>query len=193
MQTRAYSKRHTTRLAIVAMAVALALDGLYAVAVVTPARAAIGDLTCTVSAIATFDPPLRPGGTTTVVGHALLQNCLSPNGRFPNIHGAVYLAPALHGTAAPGINPCSLLLTLRGDVEIDWNTGQESYGSGVLNTNPLNGAIGGFITYDGPNDHEDPFFGDVATVLPVAATPNADCLTAGLKILTIDAAVYSIN
>ena len=186
--------RRRSRPAIAAVVGALAINGLCAAVIGTPAKAAVGDLSCTVSATATFNPPLRPGGSTTVTGHALLQNCVSPSGRFPNIKSGVYYAPALQGTAAPGVDPCGMLLTLRGAVEIDWNTGQVSHGDGVLNTNPLNGTtLLGRITYDGPHNKNDPFYDDVATVVPAAATVNPDCADAGIKLLTVDLAAYLIN
>lgn len=152
-----------------------------------PARAAVGDLTCTVSLVFTFSPPLTTTRTTTSAqASAQVADCISPNGHFSSLTSGTVQANAT-ATSQGGI-PCNLLLTISGTGAITWNTGQTSGYSFTISTNPIQGTITVSATVT-----SGPMAGDVVTLLPVEVNPNLDCAVNGLSSLTSVAAeaVYS--
>lgn len=152
-----------------------------------PARAAVGDLNCTVSLVFTFSPPLTLTRTTTSAqASAQVSACFSPNGLFSSLTSGTVLANAT--ATSQGGTPCNLLLTITGTGAITWNTGQISDYSFTISTNPLQGTITVSATVT-----SGPLAGDAVTLLPVEVNPNLDCALNGLSSLTSVAAeaVYS--
>lgn len=172
-------------------AIPVLLLGLGGVLTATgPAGAAIGDLTCTVlGGTANFNPPLQPGGSSAVtVEDVTLDDCTSLTGK--TMQTGTAHATDVTATAASGLNPCSLLLTISGDLKIIWTPAAGNLPSTVaatLNLNPANGLPALSITVTAGS-----LAGDTGTAAPVI-TPNADCLTNGLSSLNISAAVVSFN
>lgn len=151
------------------------------------ARAAAGDLTCTVSLAFTFSPPLTTTTTTTSAqASAQVSDCISPNGNFSSLASATVQANAT-ATSQGGV-PCDVLLTISGAGTLTWNTGQTSGYSFTISTNPIQGTITVSATVT-----SGPLAGDAVTLLPIEANPNLDCAVNGLSSLTSVAAqaVYS--
>ncbi|MGW2370572.1 hypothetical protein ACWCZ5_34365 [Streptomyces sp. NPDC001667] len=168
-------RRNSTLIRLVIAAVAalgLALTGQF------PAHAATGDLTCTAQAQVNFSPPLVAGGTSTGDVDAVLDNCTSPNGSFSRLTSAEALGSATV-SAAPGVNPCSLRLTLNATLKATWQNGQHSDIAAELTTDPTLGTAGLTATVTGGQ-----LAGDSITPVIVEINPNPDCATNGLKSLT---------
>ena len=158
------------------MAAALLTGALAASVSAAPAEAAVGDLTCTAVYQIDFRPALTPFNTksqaTIVLG---LSNCLSLNGRYTSLRAATSTGA---GTATSvGLVPCSLVITIPFQFQINWSNGDQSTMSALVNDNPFTGQLGfnGSVT-------SGPLAGDkVFAIGPFL--PNADCLLHGLTSL----------
>ena len=164
-------------------AAALAVSCTVGLTVAPPAAATAGDLTCTVSnAVATINPALLPGGTSTVtVNNPKLTGCRSTTGETMTM-GTVKLNGVKAVASGVGANQCPPLVTFEGGVNIDWNNGNPaSHATVTLNTNPLNGPVGLDAKVTSGS-----LEGDRITPA-IAVTINLDCPTAGLTTITIPA------
>ncbi|MEO3775845.1 hypothetical protein ABGB16_03120 [Micromonospora sp. B11E3] len=159
-----------------------------------PAQAALGDLLCPDSAgYVLFEPPLRPGVTSTVTSHVSTNSptpCLSPNGSHPELD---WYDEVMNGTATVsgvgGGGICSLLFTLTGTGRITWSDGTTSDDEITLQTDPANPATlgGSAIITSGTLQ------GDTVTLVAGVVTPNVDCATAGLSRLNFDQAINTFS
>ncbi|WP_018348149.1 hypothetical protein [Longispora albida] len=173
------------RLLALGTALTLALASLTVPA--GPAQAAVGDLACTGAAQATFTPALTSGGTVAVSATGTLTGCVSVNGAYTQLKSATLTASGT-ATAAPGLNPCTLVLTITLTGTLTWTpTGQQSGISAVLNTNLATGSAAVSIQVN-----TGPLAGDTGTEAPVV-TPNLDCLFNGLNALNATLVVFSFN
>jgi hypothetical protein len=161
---------------------ALALGTLGAV----PAHASSTDLRCTVgSAYILMDTPLQAGESSFFIGYADVSGCTSPDGSSTLTQGPIGLSGK--ATAAPGTNPCSLILNMQVNGSIEWTSGEVSNVSGTLSTNPAAPPLGISATVTaGPLD------GDTAHVIPVLL-PNLNCPFVGLESLTVPAFIISFT
>jgi len=161
---------------------ALALAALGA----APAHAATPDLTCSFgSAYLTFGAPLQAGQTTDFAGYANVTGCTSGDG-YSNLTGgpAEFFGTV---TAAPGINPCSVILDLKFTGDIYWPNGQTTALAGTFSTNPADQPLG-----IGVKVTSGPLAGDTASALPVVV-PNLDCLLVGLSSLSAPLFIVSFE
>ncbi|MEW2581654.1 hypothetical protein [Streptomyces syringium] len=185
MTTRRAMRSRRTARSTVALAGAVTLAGA-ALMSAGPAQAAVGDLTCTASAMGTFTPPLSPSNTTSTVNvTGTLTNCVSVNGNFSHLQSATAEASGSATASGPFALQCPALLTLNMKGTFTWQNGQKSKFTGTFNTDITNGTatFSGTIT-------SGPMKGDAISVAPTVS-PNADCATAGLKSLT--APVSAVN
>ncbi len=171
---------HRLRLALAVVGITFC-GGL---ATAAPASATLGDLTCTLNAQLYFSPALTAGSTsaTTVSGNAV--GCVSLTGQTMT-SGAVAGSGTTTAASLP-INPCALLFSVTLTATFTWNTGQQSTLTVTFSTNPLAGTVGAFGTVT-----SGPLAGDTLIALPVLATPNLNCLTAGLTTLAGPLAVIT--
>jgi hypothetical protein len=96
--------------------------------------------------------------TATAALTAGFVNCISLNGKFPNLK-----ANTITGTViAHSGTPCSLLLTITGTATVTWNTGRRSGSTYDVNTNPTNGTISLSATIT-----SGPTKGDTVNAVPV--------------------------
>jgi hypothetical protein len=171
---------------LVAAALVTVIGVLAPLVVAGPARAAVGDLTCTATIRISFSPPLTARHTTANVSlAATLSTCIPVNGTFSRLTAATVTAT---GTAASqGLSPCNLLLTIHARATFSWNTGETSHGDVTISTDPLHGIGTAIVRIT-----DGPLTGDEGTHVP-EITPNLDCLLAGLRTLTSAAALVSFN
>ncbi|MFF2195883.1 hypothetical protein [Streptomyces sp. NPDC058157] len=163
------------------LAAVLAPAAFCAALIPAPAHAAVGDLTCTLdSAYLTFDPPLKAGHTANVTGYANLTGCVSLTGHN-DLTRATITATGLT-SAAPGVNPCNLIMEIPVSGQVQWSNGQTSDLDARLSTDPAKPPIG--ITID---LNSGPLAGDHAAAVVPAPIPNLDCLLNGLQTLTVPA------
>jgi hypothetical protein len=151
-----------------------------------PAHAATPDLTCSFnSAYLLFGSPLQAGGQANVYGTGALSGCTSSDGYGSLAGGPVeFLGTA---TAAPGVDPCSLVLDIQGTAYVNWSGGGTSVLDVTVSTNPADPPLGiGVKVTSGPLD------GDTASVVPVLV-PNLDCPLVGLDSLTAPAFLISFG
>jgi hypothetical protein len=169
----------------VLLALVLATFG-FATAGATQARAATPDLTCTFgSGSLSFNEPLQAGGGAYFTGSANLSGCHSSDGYSDLTQGPV----SIYGTAyaAPGTNPCSVILNMQLTAWISWSDGQYTEFTATFSTNPADPPLGlGVKVILGP------LAGDTAFAIPVVL-PNLDCLLVGLDSLTVPAFIVSFN
>ncbi|MBP2472753.1 hypothetical protein JOF53_001625 [Crossiella equi] len=175
-----------TRTAAVVLAVATLFSS--AVAAPPPAQAALGDLTCALdAAYLTFTPPLKAGQSSTITGYANLTGCLSLTGYSRLTRATIEATGTV--TAAPGVNPCGLILDMPLTGQVAWNTGETSDITALLSTqlSQLPVLVGIEVT-------SGPLAGDTAnnTIVP-APVPNLDCLVNGLQTLTVPVLALSFH
>ncbi|TDV53940.1 hypothetical protein [Actinophytocola oryzae] len=163
-------------------AVALTMTTVTAPTVLAPptAQAALGDLTCALNAAyLTFTPPLKAGQSSSVNGYANLTGCVSLTsyGRLTR----ATIAASGTVTAAPGINPCGLILDMPLTGQVTWDTGETSDINVLLST-----QLSSLPVLVGIDVTSGPLVGDSAnnTVVP-APVPNLDCAIVGLQTLTV--------
>ena len=161
---------------VATLAISAALAGPFNNA---PAQAATADLTCTFAGRANFAPALTATNTKANASITFgLVNCLSPDGMHPDLKSAIFTGSGT-ATAAPGINPCSLLLTIVATGPLIWSpTGEHSTFSGTFNTSLSAGPIA--ITAEVT---KGVLAGDTGPIIALPL-PNADCLVNGLTSLT---------
>jgi hypothetical protein len=150
------------------------------------ARADTTDLTCTFgSGYLAFGQPLQAGGSADFTGSANLSGCYSGDGYSALTQGPVGFGG--EATAAPGTNPCSVILDIRLTAVIEWPDGQLSQVSATISTNPADPPLGLSATVT-----QGPLAGDTASAVPVVL-PNLDCPLVGLDSLTVPAFVVSFS
>ncbi len=169
---------HRLRLAL-AVAGITVCGGL---ATAAPASATLGDLTCAINGQLYASPALTAGSTSSVTANASLVGCVSTTGQ--TMTSGTLVASGTVTAASLPINPCALLFSLPVTGTMTWNTGQQSTLAVTFSTNPLAGTVGAFGTVT-----SGPLAGDTLIALPVLATPNLNCLTAGLTTLAVQLAV----
>lgn len=161
---------------VVTLAIAAGVVGPFSAA---PAQAATGDLTCPFAGQVNFTPALTATNTTAKASLRIaVFNCISLNGTHSDLTSATWTASGTV-TAAPGLNPCSLLLKFVVTGPVIWSPADEqSTFTGTFNTNPSAGPI--TIKADVT---KGVLAGDTASaaLLPI---PNVDCLVNGLSGLT---------
>jgi hypothetical protein len=173
-----------TRIRAVLVVCLLAL-GLSGLGPVTAAHADVGDLTCALNAAyLTFDPPLQAGGTSTVHGYANLTGCLSLTGHGDLARATIEAAGTV--TAAPGVNPCSLIVRIPVSGEVTWNDGTTSDLDAALSTDPAQPPLGIQIMLGSGH-----LAGDSALAVVPVPVPNLDCPLVGLETLTVPALVIA--
>jgi hypothetical protein len=167
------------------LALALAAFG-FATVGASQARAATPDLTCTFgSGYLSFNEPLQAGGGAYFTGSANLSGCHSSDGYSDLTQGPV----SIYGTAyaAPGTNPCSVILDIQLTAWISWSDGQSTELNATISTNPADPPLG-----LGVKVTQGPLSGDTASALPVVL-PNLDCLLVGLDSLSVPLFLVSFN
>jgi hypothetical protein len=172
---------------IVPALLALALAALcFGTVGTTQARAATPDLTCTFgSGSLSFNEPLQAGGGAYFTGSANLSGCYSSDGYSDLTQGPVSISGTAY--AAPGTNPCSVILDIQLTAWIAWSDGQYTEITATLSTNPADPPLGiGVKVILGP------LAGDTAVAIPVVL-PNLDCLLVGLDSVTVPAFILSFN
>ena len=144
-----------------------------------PAQAAAGDLLCVFAAQANFTPPLTATNHSARASATLgLVGCMSPNGMYSDLKSATWTASGT-ATAAPGPNPCSLLLRLVVTGPAIWSpTGEQSTFTGTFNTNLSAGPI-----KIGVDVTKGVLAGETGPAVPVPI-PNLECAINGLTSLT---------
>jgi hypothetical protein len=169
----------------VLLALVLATFG-FATVGATQARAATPDLTCLFgSGSLSFNEPLQAGGGAYFTGSANLSGCHSSDGYSDLAQGPV----SIYGTAyaAPGTNPCSVILNMQLTAWISWPDAPPTEFTATFSTNPADPPLG-----LGVKVTQGPLSGDTAEALPVAL-PNLDCLFVGLDSVTIPLFIVSFN
>jgi len=151
-----------------------------------PAHAATPDLTCTFgSAYLSLDSPLQAGQSAYFQGYANLTGCTSSDG-YSNLTQAPVAFSGI-ATAAPGTNPCALILDLKFTGGIYWPDGEITGLAGSLSTNPADPPLGLSL-----KPTSGPLAGDTAAALPVVV-PNLNCLLAGLNSLSAPLFIVSFG
>lgn len=173
---KALSRLHVPRMLA---AFAIVAGTLASPLTVAPAHAAVGDLTCAVTAQATFSPSLKPGvvnANVSVTGNltgCTLNGIVLPSGQLTG-----------SGTASStgGVGQCGLLLTAQfPTVLVTWSTGQTSNLTFTASTSPPNLSLSGTVTSGELN------VDSVSAAL--VAVPNLLCVFTGLSSATITGAV----
>jgi len=166
----------TTRSLLIATTIAVAL------AHISGAQAATGDLTCEGSGQLNLSPALTATNHNAIVSlTAGLVNCTSVNGRYPQLRSDAAIGTGT-ATSAPGVNPCGLLVSLATSDRVTWSpTGEHSTSTALLNTDPSNGTVAISSHFTG-----GVLAGDSGTFV-ATATPNLDCALNGLTSLTLNA------
>src|ERR1700750_2750324 len=102
------------------------------------ARSTPVDLTCFIQAQFTFSPALNFNSTSTRFS-GMATSCMSPNGRYKELHSAVVFGT--DGVTGTGCAPLPLQI-LGGNNTVLWNDGTTSKFTIEISTDPRSGKLG---------------------------------------------------